>query len=147
VPEPITRPDLSSRPHSCTAERRLTASPTTIYGAWTKRFDEWFAEPGTLLMHAGIDEVYFFETCFANERHPHYGRFLTLDQDRGVEMTWLTSATGGAETVVRVDLTPDGEGTLLVLTHAGFPDELSRERHAEAWPQVLAHLDECFARS
>ncbi|MGH6913620.1 MAG: SRPBCC family protein, partial [Geminicoccales bacterium] len=87
-------------------------------------------------------------THFAGERHPHYGRFLALEPDRFVEMTWLTGAAGtrGAETMVSVELEPHGTGTRLRLTHAGFPDEASAQQHAEAWPQVFAQLDERISR-
>ena len=61
-----------------------------------------------------------------------------------MELTWLTAATKGAETVVAVDLAPANKGTLLHLTHAGFSDEESKNRHKEAWPKVLGHLDECM---
>ena len=43
--------------------------------------------------------------------------------------------------MVTVELLPRERGTLLRLTHAGFPDEESRSGHAQAWPQVLEMLD------
>ena len=102
-------------------------------------------------MDARVNAVFFFETLYsgadgqAAERHPHYGRFLQLERDRLVEMTWVTKeGTKGSETVVRVELTPRGEGTALRLTHAGFPDAQSRDRHEQAWPMVLAHLDQAM---
>ena len=58
-------------------------------------------------------------------------------------MTWVSGAEGtkGAETVVTVELTPRESGTHLKLTHAGFADEESRQRHEQAWPEVLKQLD------
>jgi hypothetical protein len=44
--------------------------------------------------------------------------------------------------VVTVEFTPNESGTQLRLVHVGFPEEEPRTRHEQAWPLVLAQLDE-----
>lgn len=146
----IRIPDISARPYDLTVERDFATTPTTLYQAWTVGFDRWFAAPGSVLMRAAVNAVFFFETEFKPEgrplvqRHPHYGRFLRLIVDQLVELTWVTGAGGtdGAETVVTVELQPIGHTTRLNLTHAGFAGEAARDRHRQAWPLVLAQLDQ-----
>jgi uncharacterized protein YndB with AHSA1/START domain len=143
-------PDLSGRPFNLVAQHTFTAQPAALYQAWTVGFDKWFAAPGSVIMTPQVNTAFFFETEFKHEsemvaqRHPHYGRFLRLIPQALVEMTWVTGALGteGSETVVTVKLAPANGGTHLHLTHAGFPNAAARDRHSQAWPSVLAHLEE-----
>ena len=132
-------PDLSSRPFNLTTHYDMDVSPQVVYKAWTEQFDRWFAAPGTVWMVPEINMPFFFETVHNKDRHPHYGRFLRLQPNQLVEITWVTGAGGtkGAETVVTVELAPHGSGTHIHLTHAGFPDAESRDSHAQAWHMVL----------
>jgi len=132
----------AARAPGVVVERTMRGSASELYRAWTEGFDRWFAVPGTVVMDACVGRPFYFETEFEGAHHPHYGRFVTLEPPRRLALTWVTTETGGAETVVTVELTELRAGCLLRLSHSGFLDEPARRRHEEAWPRVLARMDE-----
>lgn len=139
-----TEPDLSSRPYDIELAYDLESPASAYYSAWTEKFDRWFAEPGTLTMNAVEGGLYFFETHFEGQRHPHYGRFLTLKPNEVLRLTWLTGnpGTNGAETVITIRLIENDDRARLEFSHAGFADEKTRDAHAEPWKYILKHLDQ-----
>ena len=138
----IHPPDLSERPHSLTRERVMHVPQTVLYEAWTAGWERWFTTPDSVLMRAGVNEPFFFAVEFEGRVYPHYGRFLRLEPDRLVQLTWVTSGTKGAETVVTVELSEQEGGTLVRLTHAGFPDEESMREDDKGWLSVLEQQEQ-----
>jgi uncharacterized protein YndB with AHSA1/START domain len=71
------------------------------------------------------------------------GEYLEVDPPRRLKFTW--SCIGRDSTVpddlstVEVELIPDGDGTLLRLTHSG-PDRPGRDRHDAGWDYYLGRF-------
>lgn len=132
---------------SLTVTRHLAVPATTVYRAWAGGFAHWFAEPGTVRGTVEVGEPFFFEVVPRDAqgavlgRHPHYGRYLALEPDHRVQITWFTRGTG-VETTITIELSGAADGTALTLTQSGFVSEESCANHAQAWPHVLGALEQ-----
>ena len=129
-------------PKTVTTTRQLKAPPERVFRAWTDPADvkRWF-KPTRLIMDAKVDGLWHSEVEWQGKRWPHYGRFTRLERPRLFEQTWMSEATHGLETVVRVELEPKGGGTEVRLTHSGLPDD-EAENHRKSWEQILSSLDD-----
>jgi uncharacterized protein YndB with AHSA1/START domain len=124
-----------------TLSRTIEAPAAAIFDAWTDRaqFSRWFGAT-RLIMDAVVDGLYFFETAFEGRKWPHYGRFVTIDRPRRLELTWVSEATRGRESVLTILLTARGNRTEIVLTHSGLPDDEFGRQHEGGWKQILEQL-------
>ena len=144
----LITPDVAERPYGARVERVMRASPPTLYRSFTTGWEDWFAREGSLIANPAPQGQLFFVVEHEGRRHPHYGRFLALDPNRRVELTWLTGKDGteGAETVLAVDLEPRADGCALTLSHRGFYSQERADHHGKSWETILAHLDARLTR-
>lgn len=143
----ICPPDLSSRPLGLKVEKLIALPAEVLFKAWTTQLDRWLASPASFLGKAELNSPFYFETMHDGIRYPHYGRFLHVDPEK-ISLTWVSgeSGTKGNETVLTIQLAIHEGGTFLSLCHAGFPDELTRDQHQEAWPAILQQMEERMSR-
>ncbi len=59
--------------------------------------------------------------------------------------TWAWRSTPERESLVTVSIKPDGDGSLLTLTHEQFFDETARDHHKQGWTGCLDKLENYFA--
>jgi uncharacterized protein YndB with AHSA1/START domain len=74
------------------------------------------------------------------EEHDVSGMFREVVPDRKLVFTWAWRSTPERESLVTVELKPDGDGTSLTLTHEQFFDEAARDRHRGGWAPILDRL-------
>jgi uncharacterized protein YndB with AHSA1/START domain len=122
------RPDGARR--AVRFERRYDAPPAEVWSALTEpeRLARWLA-PAELEPHAGgVVAARFDETTVT-------GRVLAWEPPSLLEYEWRFE--GEPESVVRFELEPDGDGTLLVLDHRLLAPEQA-VGYGAGWH---AHLD------
>jgi hypothetical protein len=71
---------------------------------------------------------------------------VTIERPALVEHTWMSEATKGCESTVRVTFEPRGSQTEVTLRHTDVPDDEMGRQHAEGWTWVLSMLAERFAK-
>ena len=122
-----------------TCEVRIDASPETVF--------EYFVDPDKMCRWMGMAASLDARPggVFDVEVTPTFralGEFKEIDPPRLVSFTW--GWDGGpvppGSSLVRVTLTPDGEGTIVMLEHSELPDEEQVASHKQGWDHYFERL-------
>lgn len=139
-------------------QRRFAASPERVFDAWTNADvlrDWWSAmptmSPGTIDVDLREGGRYRMEMVADDGAvHTAVGEYREIRRPERVVYTWSWEGNdeamrGSANTLVEVDFVPDGDGTLVTLTHSGFGSDEIAGMHEHGWngtlEQLAQHLD------
>lgn len=154
--QPAVAPGRGAAPQSrpsLTIRRRIKASPAAVYAAWTEpeKMIGWWGTAGAETLHAEADPVVGgrFRVIFRaadGEVHNVSGTYQEVVPNRKLVFSWAWVTTPERESLVTVMLRPDGDGTVLTLTHERFFDRKARDDHRRGWGETLDNLAAFLAR-
>jgi uncharacterized protein YndB with AHSA1/START domain len=137
---------------SLTVKRRLKAPPAKVFAAWTdpEKMKRWMGPGEIKTMRAESDPRvggrYRFVMHAPNgEEYDVGGVYREVVANEKLVFTWAWKSAPERESLVTLVLKPDGDGTLLTLTHEQFADEDSRDSHEQGWSSALDKLEKFIA--
>jgi uncharacterized protein YndB with AHSA1/START domain len=120
-------------------ERRVSVSPDRVFTFFTDA-EKWMAWQGTEaeieLIPGGIWRVNVTGDGFAS------GRIVEVVDNERIVFTWgweQGPPVAPGSSTVSIELVPDGEGTIIRLTHTGLPPDLI-EIHRYGWDHFVPRL-------
>jgi len=129
-------------------ERSIPASPDTVFRAITtpELFARWMGPSGSTTrvdeMDAVVGGVLAFTVSLPDGTESTLrGIYRALDPPNRIVHTWADAGDGSPDvSTVTYELSEDGKGTKLILTHVGVPPE-DLERVDGGWGHVLDNLE------
>jgi uncharacterized protein YndB with AHSA1/START domain len=143
--KPATKPSL-------TLKRRLKAPPAKVFAAWTdpEKVKHWMGPGDISVLSVACDartggHFNWVMRNPAGEVHDVSGVYREVVPNEKLVFTWAWKSTPERESLVTVSIKPDGDGSLLTLTHEQFFDEDARDRHQGGWTSALDKMEKMFA--
>jgi uncharacterized protein YndB with AHSA1/START domain len=133
-------------------ERSIPAAPDTVFRAITtpELFARWMGPSGSTTrvdeMDAVVGGVLAFTVSMPDGTESSLrGVYRQLEPPHRIVHTWADAGDGSTDvSTVTYELTSEGDGTKLVLTHVGVPPE-DVERVDGGWGHVLDNLEAVLA--
>jgi uncharacterized protein YndB with AHSA1/START domain len=134
-----------------TLERRIAAPPEMVFDAWLDPagVGTWlFATPAGTIERIEIDPRvggrFRIDERRDGELAEHHGEYVALDRPHRLAFDFWTSFSE-ERTRITIGIAPDGEGSLLTLTHEGVWKNYE-DRTRQGWTMILEGLERSIAR-
>ena len=142
--KPITKPSL-------TLKRHLKATPAKVFAAWTdpEKVKRWMGPGDVTVLSVETDpraggRYRWVMRAPNGEVHDVSGVYREFVPNEKLVFTWGWISTPERESLVTVSIKPDGDGSLLTLTHEQFFDADARDRHQQGWGSALDKMEQMF---
>ncbi|MBR1124504.1 SRPBCC domain-containing protein [Bradyrhizobium lablabi] len=125
-----------------------------VYAAWAEpeKLVQWFGpskiKPGTLKAEMDVRVGGRYRISFVHESGEYSevgGVYREVVPNRRLEFSWAWHSTPERESLVRIELKPDGAATLLTFHHEQFFDQSARDNHERGWIQLFGSLENYLA--
>ena len=137
---------------SLTLKRRIKAPPAKVFAAWIdpEKVKHWMGPGDVKVLGVTCDarqggKFNWVMQSASGEIHDVSGVYREIIPNEKLVFTWAWKSTPERESLVTVLVKPDGDGTLLTLTHEQFFDEDARDRHQGGWSAALDKMEKYFA--
>lgn len=136
-------------------ERSIPAPPEAVYAAWleAETLKRWFAPSDDFetVIHRADGKVggeFKLEMRKPDGSvHIAHGTYKELVPAKRIVFTWTwDNHPEDGNSLISVDLAPEGKGTKLVFTHEQLPTAKSRDNHAKGWTGCLDRLVRAIGR-
>lgn len=140
---------------SLTIKRRLNAPPAKVFAAFTdpEKVKRWMGPGEKKVVLAESDarvggRYRWLMQAPSGHQHDVSGVYREVVANEKLVFTWswkVAPPEEPHESLVTVTFKPDGDGTLLTLTHERLFDDESRSGHEKGWIGALDKLEQLFA--
>jgi len=127
---------------------RYPFPPEKVFDAWldpkvARRF--LFATPTGEMIRADVDPRVGGRFIFVDRRPDtgdveHVGEYVEIDRPRRLVFTFAVPQYDPGNTTVTLTFAPDGDGCVVVLSHAGVLEEWVKQT-VQGWTMILASLE------
>jgi uncharacterized protein YndB with AHSA1/START domain len=138
---------MAAKP-SLTLKRRINAAPEKVFSAWIdpEKVKRWMGPGEVKVLQVESDprtggRYRWLMQAPDGEHHDVSGVYREVVPNQKLVFTWAWKSTPERESLVTVEVKPDGDGSMLTLTHEQFADDEARDRHQQGWTGAMEKFE------